>query len=215
MAIDPVVQALHADGKVWHLRGERYAVAADFDDEPLLSIDRGAAGAFGIKTCGVHLVGYVGDGTATRVWIAQRAADKPTWPGKLDLLAAGGQPMGISLHDNLVKEAQEEAGVPAALARCARPTGMVSFLTESRYGIDNGIGIAYDLALPAHFAPYSVDGEVSAFELWPVERLVERLATTDDFVFDSALVAIDFLIRHGFCGPDDPDYLEIGLGLRR
>ena len=63
--------------------------------------------------------------------------------------------------------------------------------------------------------PQSRDGEVASFELWPVDRVIDRLATTDDFVFDSALVSIDFLMRHGFIAPDDPDYLEIGLGLNR
>ena len=35
------------------------------------------------------------------------------------------------------------------------------------------------------------------------------------FKFNCALVAIDFMVRHGLIGPDHPDYLEICRGLRR
>ena len=49
------------------------------------------------------------------MWIGRRARDKPTFPGMLDNFVAGGQPIGIGLMDNLIKEAAEEAGVPAAV----------------------------------------------------------------------------------------------------
>ncbi len=34
-------------------------------------------------------------------------------------------------------------------------------------------------------------------------------------MYDIALVLIDFLIRHGFVGPEDADYLALIAGLRR
>ncbi len=39
------------------------------------------------------------------MWIARRAHDKPTCPGMLDNFVAGGQPVGASLKDNVIKEA--------------------------------------------------------------------------------------------------------------
>ena len=214
-AVDAAIRALVADGAIRYYRGESYAVGHGFHEPPLLSIDRGAATQFGIRSYGVHCNGYVGGGEAMRLWVARRAADKATWPGKLDHIAAGGQPIGLGLFENLVKECGEEAGIPAALAQQARPAGYVSFLTETVEGIDNGTIFSYDLALPENFIPVTADGEVEWFELWPVARVIERLAGSDDFVFDSALIVIDFLMRHGFIAPDDPDYVEIGLGLRR
>ncbi|MEX0809595.1 MAG: DUF4743 domain-containing protein [Dongiaceae bacterium] len=214
-AVDTIVRALVAEGAVARYRGESYAVGQQFHDTPLLAIDRGAATQFGIRSYGVHCNGYVGTGDEMRIWVARRAADKATWPGKLDHIAAGGQPIGLSLSENLIKECGEEAGIPPALARQARPAGYVTFLTETVEGIDNGMIFAYDLALPADFVPIAADREVEWFELWPVARVIERLAGSDDFVFDSALVTIDFLMRHGFLAPDDPDYVEIGRGLHR
>ena len=215
VAIDRVVRALHDMGIVENYRNERYAIATSFHADPKFAIDRGAVGRLGMRAYGVHLNGYVGRGDDMRLWVARRADDKPTWPGKLDHIAAGGQPIGIGLRDNLIKEAREEAGIPGSLASRARPAGLCSFLTENRYGIDIGILFSFDLELPADFVPESEDGEVSSFELWPMARVMDCLANSTDFVFDSALVVIDFLVRHGFVAPDDPDYLEIGAGLRR
>ena len=41
----------------------------------------------------MHINGYVGDATAggQQLWVARRAANKPTWPGLLDHIVAGGQ----------------------------------------------------------------------------------------------------------------------------
>jgi hypothetical protein len=214
-AVDKAVRLLVSQGLVRRYRGESYAVARTFHEPPYLAIDRGAAAQFGIRSYGVHCNGYVGHGAEMRIWVARRAADKATWPGKLDHIAAGGQPIGLGLFENLVKECGEEAGIPANLAEQARPAGYVSFLTETVEGIDNGMIYAYDLALPADFVPVAADREVEWFELWPVSRVIDRLSESDDFVFDSALVAIDFLMRHGFIEPDAPDYVEIGRGLRR
>jgi 8-oxo-dGTP pyrophosphatase MutT (NUDIX family) len=214
-AFDRVVRALNDMGLIERYRNERYAIATSFHAEPKFSIDRGAVGRLGMRAYGVHLNGYVGRGDAMRLWVARRADDKATWPGKLDHIAAGGQPIGIGLRENLIKEAREEAGIPAALASRAHSAGYCSFLTENRYGIDIGILYAFDLELPGDFVPRSEDGEVSSFDLWPIPRVIDCLSNSTEFVFDSALLVIDFLMRHGFIAPDDPDYLEIGAGLRR
>ena len=36
---------------------------------------------------------------------------------------------------------------------------------------------------------------------------------TDDFKFNCGVIIIDFLIRRGFIGPDDPDYVDILRGM--
>lgn len=45
---------------------------------------------------GVHINGYVvlPDGSM-ELWVARRSRSKPTWPGRLDHIAAGGQPAGL------------------------------------------------------------------------------------------------------------------------
>lgn len=41
--------------------------------------------------------------------------------------------------DNVVKECQEEASIPAALAKTARPVGVVSYAGDSRCACDAGM----------------------------------------------------------------------------
>ena len=71
-----------------------------------------------------------------------------------------------------------------------------------------------DLELPSAFVPKNTDSEVAAFELWPLERVAETVRDTQAFKPNCALVALDFLIRHGFVGPEEPDYIELCAGLR-
>lgn len=92
---------------------------------------------------GVHVNGYVEVDGEKHLWVAKRSATKQTFPGMLDHLVAGGQvsscsPLslliylllkametnvfdggqseGIGCKANVIKECDEEAGIPADLA---------------------------------------------------------------------------------------------------
>ncbi len=213
-AVARVLECLRVEGLVPGWRAEAYPVAASFDARPLLRIERAAVPLFGVQGYGVHLNGYVGRGADMRLWVARRSASKPTGPGKLDHIVAGGQPVGLGLMENLVKECAEEASMPAELAGRARPAGFVSYITENPEGLRHDVLFAYDLELPAEFVPENADGEIEEFFLWPIERVAQRLADSDDFKFNVALVVIDFLVRHGFIGPEERHYIDIVEGLR-
>jgi hypothetical protein len=212
-AVGAVLQQLRAEGRIPGWRDEAYAIGTSIA-APLMAMERAAVPLFGARAYGIHVNGYVGAGDELRLWVARRAKNKPTAPGKLDHLVAGGQPAGLSLAENLLKESAEEASLPADLARSARPAGFVSYITERSEGLRNDICFAYDLALPASFEPRNTDGEIEAFELWPIAAMRERMAAGDDFKFNVALVNIDFLVRHGYLAPDEPDYIDIVEGLR-
>src|SRR3546814_12672169 len=111
-----------------------YPVIERLGAEPLFDMDRGAVTAFGIANRGFHLNGLVGAGDAPRMWIARRALDKTTYPGKLDNMVAGGHPAGLTPLQNLLKESDEEAGLPEAPARRAPPGSGVRDTEEHRVG---------------------------------------------------------------------------------
>ena len=213
-AMAEVLAGLSADGTVSGWRNEPYPVGTDFYAPPLLQMERAAVPLFGVRAYGVHINGFTGDGAALELWVAKRSKTKQTAPGKLDHLVAGGQPLGLSLMDNVVKECGEEAGMMPALARTARPAGFVSYVTERVEGLRNDICFVYDVALPADFRPVNEDGEIEEFYLWPIDQVRERLSETDDFKFNVALVNIDFLVRRGYLSPDEPGYVAIVEGLR-
>jgi isopentenyldiphosphate isomerase len=213
-AVEEVLRRLKEEGLIKGWREEPYPVGASLHADPLMKMERAAVPLFGLRAYGVHLNGFVGKGEGLRLWVARRSATKQTAPGKLDHIVGGGQPMGLSLMENLIKECAEEAAMPERLARKARPAGFVSYVTERVEGLRNDICYAYDIELPVNFAPRNTDGEIEWFQLWPVAEVKARLAEGDDFKFNVALVNIDFLVRRGYLGPDEPDYVEIVEGLR-
>jgi hypothetical protein len=70
----------------------------------------------------------------------------------------------------------------------------------------------YDLILPEDFVPEASDGEVEAFELWPLDRAFEAVRDTDDFKFNVNLVLIDLFIRKGLIADPEAARLRAGLG---
>lgn len=214
--LEHAAQFLAEEGAVKALRDEFYPVLPKWGAEPLMRIDRAVVAQFGIAAYGLHVNGFVRqpDGGLS-LWVGHRARDREVAPGQLDNLIAGGQPIGLSLDENLVKEAEEEAGIGAELARKAVPVGAVRYLMESEAGLKPDTLFLYDLELDPGFVPTNTDGEVERFELWPLDRVAESVRTTRDWKFNVNLVVIDFLVRHGWLKPEEPDYLDIVTGLRR
>lgn len=208
------LEKLREDGTIKGWRNEPYPVGTDFYATPLMQMERAAVPLFGVRAYGVHINGFTGDDANLKLWVAKRSRTKQTAPGKLDHLVAGGQPLGIGLMDNVVKECGEEASIAPMLARMARPAGFVSYVTERVEGLRNDICFVFDIVLPADFKPVNEDGEIEEFYLWPIDQAIARLTDTDDFKFNVALVNIDFLVRRGYLSPDTPGYVDIVEGLR-
>jgi hypothetical protein len=214
-AMAVVVEVLRANGLVPGWRNEAYPVGIKFTAPPLFQIERAAISFFGFKGYGVHMNGFVRDGEKLKLWVAKRSMSKQTGPGKLDQIVAGGQPVGLKLKNNLIKESAEEANMPASLATQALPVGTVSYMTSRSEGLRDDTLFIYDLELPKNFQPENTDGEVETFYLWTVDKVCDILNKSDDFKFNSGLVVIDFMIRHGFIDSDEPAYADIVSGLHR
>jgi uncharacterized protein DUF4743 len=193
---------------------EAFSVGVSFSTPPLFKMERGAVGRFGVHAYGVHLNGFVRDGDEIHMWIARRSHDREMDPGKLDQIVAGGQPAGLTLRQNLIKECAEEAAIPQFMAEKAIGVGAVSYRFERPEGLRRDVEFVYDLELPDDFTPRNTDGEVEAFELWPLEKVAQTVRETTAFKFNCNLVIIDFLIRHGFIEPDHPEYSDLIHGLR-
>ena len=196
-------------------RDEQYVVSPSFLQEPLFLIERAATSFFGIRAYGVHINGYVRNENSLKMWVAKRAIDRAICPGMLDNMVAGGQPAGLSLSQNIIKECHEEANVPEALAAKTVPVGCISYMMETENGIKPDLMYCYDLEVPENFVPENTDGEVESFTLMDIQEVAEIVRTTFDFKFNCNLVIIDFLIRHGVINPDKTeDYEQLVSGLR-
>jgi 8-oxo-dGTP pyrophosphatase MutT (NUDIX family) len=213
--IDEVVEALVAERNIPKWRNETFDVMARWGDKPIFRLDRGAVPFFGVRAYGVHLNGYRFIDGRMHLWVGRRAPDKRVAPDKLDNIVAGGIGNGHGIYDTLVKESEEEGGIPEFLVKNAVPVGAVTYCMETELGIRDDVLFAYDLELPADFTPKCNDGEIVHFELMPAADVVERVRATDDFKFNVNLVILDFARRHGLLSPEDPEYLDVATGLYR
>jgi 8-oxo-dGTP pyrophosphatase MutT (NUDIX family) len=214
-AVDEVVEALVVENRLPKWRNETFDVMARWGDAPLFRVDRGAVAFFGVRAYGVDLNGYRRDRDGLHLWVGRRAPNKRLAPDKLDNVVAGGIGNGYGVAATLVKEAEEEAGIPPSLIERAVPVGAITYLMENEIGIRDGVLFVYDLELPAEFVPENRDGEVVHFELMPANSVIERIRATEDFKFDVNLVFLHFALRHGLIPIDDPEYLDVASGLHR
>jgi len=213
-AVSDVVRALADEGVVRLIGSELYAVGPSFHAEPWLLLERSMLPHFGCRAHGVHVNGLVRRPDGLHVWVARRADDRATYPGMLDNIIGGGQGAGLSVRENLVKEGFEEAGFDAEVMSRARPVGTVSYRMDRERGLRDDVLFVYDLELPDDVVPRNTDGEVAAFELWPVERVMQEVDGDSRFKFNCNLVLLDLFVREGLLGPEHPDYVEITSGLR-
>ncbi|MFZ1413925.1 MAG: DUF4743 domain-containing protein [Defluviicoccus sp.] len=213
-AVDQVLRQLRARGLFGGWRDEPYPVLSGRSESALLTVERAAVPQFGLVASGVHVNGFVRSEAGLKMWVGRRSLTKPTAPGKLDQIVAGGRPAGYTVQETLIKEAAEEASIPEGLIRTARAVGTITYATRQPEGLRRDVLFLYDLELPLDFAPVNADDEIASFELWPIAQLIETVRDTDAFKFNCALVVIDFLMRHGYLDPDGADYVALAEGLR-
>ncbi|VEU42915.1 unnamed protein product [Pseudo-nitzschia multistriata] len=239
-AVGDVMEELKRIGIVTGWRDELYPISDSFYNPPVFLMERAATDLMGVLGYGVHVNGILrSDGVSSntpKMWMARRSKTKSKYPGMLDHIVAGGQPAGLGLMENVIKECEEEAGMPPELFDRPdvdiRPAGVVSYEETIRCEIDdenndtiNGTGedsnyfytisrvvlFNYDLVLPHDFSPKPLDGEVDDFFLWDIDQIKESMAPDfeDPIKPNCYLVIIDYLMRMGFVSPETKGYLDV------
>eukprot|EP00984_Skeletonema_dohrnii_P022129 scaffold11242_cov80-Skeletonema_dohrnii-CCMP3373.AAC.2 len=194
----------------------------------LAHVNRSTAPYLGIDSVGVHLNCYVRQNNVIQgVWLAKRASTKSHHPNYWDTTVAGGQPHNLSLYDNIVKEAHEEAGVPSEWLRNDASNKAFSDHThdpltmttakEDGSCMKRSFYYSFDLQVPDEWQPTPVDGEVQEFKLYSIEELDRELRFGQSLRPAMRAVLLDFMIRHGLFkeieGEDDCS--ELSKAMRR
>ncbi|MFB9915183.1 NUDIX hydrolase [Gluconobacter kanchanaburiensis] len=174
-------------------------------------VDRGAIPVLGLAAEGVHLNGLVEREDGLFLWVARRSMNKRLDPGKLDHLVAGGMSAGLDPQTTVIKEAQEEAGIPAPLAATAKAVSRIAYALERPEGLRRDVLHCYDLSLPEDFIPIAEDGEVESFHLLPIQDVMTLVRDTDDFKFNVNLVLIDLFVRRNLFTPETAAALRQAL----
>jgi len=153
------------------------------------------------------------------MWLARRSPTKSKYPGMLDHIVAGGQPYNLTIMDNLIKECEEEAGIPSDIAAQCQPAGAINYQTidsietEGNHNVlhivSRSVLFCYDLVLPLDFLPKVVDGEVQEFFTWNLDQVAQSMNPdfADPIKLNCYLAIIDFLLRMGYISPDTEGYL--------
>jgi len=193
-ALAEVAEGLARAGVISGWRNERYAVVEAWGRPVLAQIERAAARFFGLTTFAAHANGIVTGAGETQMWIARRSPAKPIDPGLLDNLVGGGMSAEADPLETLVREAGEEAGIPAVLARTAVARGTIAILREVPEGVQQETLFAFDLELPADFVPHNEDGEVAEVRRMTLAE-VGAVITAGEMTLDASLVAAGYLTR--------------------
>ncbi|WP_404991408.1 DUF4743 domain-containing protein [Cupriavidus pauculus] len=194
-ALVALARQLADAGHVRGWRNELFAVTPALDAAPFAVIERAAARFFGLLTFASHMNGIV-DGQRA-LWISRRSEAKAVDPGMWDNLVAGGMPAGSDPLETLVRECDEESGIPPALAAQAQAHGVIDVLREIPEGVQWERVYAYDLILPAGFVPHNRDGEVAEHRHIDPASLLAIMADLAMTV-DATLVTLDALRRRGW-----------------
>jgi 8-oxo-dGTP pyrophosphatase MutT (NUDIX family) len=187
-----------------------------------VSLERFASTLFGIISRGAHLTAYTKTASGMRIWVPRRSPNLFTYPNCLDTTVAGGVAAGEGPFECIVREADEEASLSEELVRKqAVHCGCLSYigLNDAKGGGEIGligpdIIYVYDIELPEGVVCQQNDGEVKEFYLMTIDEVKEGLARAE-FKSNSALIMIDFFIRHGIITSDEKDYAEVVARLHR
>ncbi|CAF9909099.1 MAG: hypothetical protein HETSPECPRED_008830 [Heterodermia speciosa] len=191
-----------------------------------ISIERFARSLFGLTARGAHLTVYTRTVHGLSIWVPRRSPTLFTYPHCLDTTVAGGVTTGEDPFTCIVREAAEEASLPEELVRThARSCGVLSYMglrDEARGGGGGEQGLVtpdliyvFDLEVGEEVRLEPGDDEVEAFYLWDVETVRRGLAE-GGFKTNSAVVMVDFLMRHGVVRPEtEGDYVEIAMRMHR
>ncbi len=197
-ALAALARRLADAGHVRGWRNELFAVTASREAPAFAVIERAAARFLGLLTFASHMNGIVdGSPAAPEMWISRRSPAKAVDPGMWDNLVAGGMPHGSDPLETLVRECDEESGIPPELARQAQAHGVIEVLREVPEGVQWEHVYVYDLLLPAGFVPHNRDGEVAEHCRTGPDALLAIMADSAMTV-DATLVTLDALRRRGW-----------------
>jgi 8-oxo-dGTP pyrophosphatase MutT (NUDIX family) len=165
----------------------------DHNGHEYFRLERSAFRTFGFRSMASHINGYT---KAGKLWLGRRSENKPTDPGRLDNLAAGGIGADETPWVNARRELWEEAGVPPQISDQIEPVGRIHMRRPiPNRGFHDEQLYIYDLELAENFVPTNHDGEVSGFIEISLSEAAARILA-DEFTSDAAFVTADFILRN-------------------
>ena len=146
-----------------------------FCDSKIFYIERDFLSKFGLPAYGVHCNVWSKYKNSTIIHLAKRANNLQKFPGMYDNLIAGGQPIKISIKENLYKEAFEEAGLEKKHMKLAVKTKTAHYIHNEKQKLNSSIIFIYQLEKKEEMKFKNIDGEVENFTSIEVDNLYKIL----------------------------------------
>ncbi len=146
-----------------------------FGSDKIYKINRNHLSLFGFPAYGVHCNVWSKNKNSLIIHLAKRSTKLKKFPGLFDNLIAGGQPDGISIRNNLKKEASEEAGLNAYHMNPAVKGSNVHYMHNERKNFNSAIIFNYHLEKKSDMKFMNQDGEVDDFLSIDIENLYKIL----------------------------------------
>ncbi len=146
-----------------------------FCKERIFIINRKYLSIFGLPAYGVHCNVWSKFKNSTIIHLAKRSRKLDKFPGLYDNLIAGGQPIEISIKENLYKEAYEEAGLTYELLHQATKSKTVHYIHNEGKKLNSAIIFIYHLQKKKAMKFINLDGEVEDFISIDINNLYKIL----------------------------------------
>ncbi len=165
-----------------------------FGIKNIFEIDRQLLSILGLPQYGIHGNAWSIKKNRVIFHFAKRSSNLDDFPGYYDNLFAGGQPLGISILDNLKKEAYEEAGIKKIIKKNLTKGSTINYFHEYQDKIHSGIIFNYHLKIDnSNFC--NMDGEVESFisvDALEIYKLLESNTLKPNCIIPIA----DFFLRN-------------------
>ena len=179
-------------------------------------INRKNLSLFGLPAYGVHCNIWSKHKNSTIIHLAKRSRKLQKFPGLYDNPVAGGQPVNLSIEENLQKEAHEEAGLNFNQIFLAKKGATVHYMHNEKKKFNSSVIFNYHLEKTRDMEFKNQDGEVDEFisiEIDKIYKILERkelkanciipiidflFLKEGDFISKKAMVEIKKIFNYGY-----------------
>lgn len=145
-----------------------------FGQKKLFNVERSFLSPLGLPQYGVHCNGWSKEKSDFFFHFALRSKKLRDFPNHFDNIFAGGQPTGISISENLKKEASEEAGLKI-LKKNLIVGNVINYSHNHNDEIHSGVIFVYDYQVNKNVKLINNDGEVKGFKSIEVDKIYKIL----------------------------------------
>ena len=170
---------------------------AKFCDENILCIKRNLLALFGFPSYGVHCNVWSKHKDKFIIYFAKRATKLSNFPGYTDNTVAGGQPINLSIFDNLKKEAYEEAGITDKYLKKIKRGNTVSYFHNNNNKFISAVIFNYHLKKVDELKLKNMDGEVDRFFSLTLENIY-KLLEKDQLKPNCVIPLLDFILLNDY-----------------